>query len=699
MPVTKKKTKRNSKVSKSSSDKILVIVESPSKAKTISKYLGAKYKVIASVGHVRDLPKSKLGIDLDNDFEPQYIAIRGKGSVIKEMRKEAEKAKKTYIATDPDREGEAISWHIAYLLGIDPSSECRIEFHEITKEKVKEAVKKPRAIKSSLVDAQQARRVLDRLVGYEISPLLWRKVRKGLSAGRVQSVALKMICDRESAIKAFVPEEYWNISAEFTKGESFAAKLLEYKGKKIKVQTKEQSDEIVNELSRGEFKVMKLTKRNRSVNPFPPFTTSTMQQEASSRLNFNTRKTMMIAQQLYEGIDVKGRGTTGLITYLRTDSVRVSDVAKEAAYHYISDEFGKEYIGNTKYSNKKKEIQDAHEAIRPSMVSILPSEIKASLTQDQYKLYNLIWVRFIASQMSQAKYSGVSADISNGDYTFRASGSNLIFEGFRKLYKVSDSEKNKMLPPLVEGEKLKADTINAEQLFTQPPARYTEATLVKDLEEKNIGRPSTYAPIVSTLSDRKYIIREKKMLKPTELGFVVNDLMKEYFKEIVDVKFTSNMEDTLDNIEMKSQEWKDVIRDFYGPFEKAIERADKAIEKVKVEDVPTGEMCQVCGKPMVKKMGRFGEFVACSGYPECKNTKTIVQSTGVKCPNCGGDLIVRRSKRGRIFYGCSGYPKCKTVFWNKPVNKKCSKCGSVLLEKKSKNYNFVCSNENCGYNE
>ena len=694
-----KSGKSKAKSPSSKSNKTLVIVESPSKAKTIGKYLGSRYNVIASVGHVRDLPKSKLGIDIDDNFEPQYISIRGKGDLIKSLKKEASKASKVYLATDPDREGEAISWHLAFLLDLDPEEACRIEFNEITKDTIKEAIKHPRKINMGLVDAQQARRVLDRLVGYQISPLLWRKVRKGLSAGRVQSAALKIICDREREIEKFEPKEFWNIIAEFKKGKKFQAKLAEANGKKILVENKAQNDNIIKKLNLGEFIVSDVKEKIRMQKPYPPFTTSSLQQDAGNKLNFNAKKTMMIAQQLYEGVDVKGRGTTGLITYLRTDSVRVSDAAKQAAKELIVSKFGAEYSANNVFSNKKKDIQDAHEAIRPAIIELEPELIKDSLTADQFKLYKLIWNRFMASQMSQSKSNSMQVSIANGIYGFKANGSELLFDGFRRLYNTADDEGAKLLPSLEKDEKLKAESLKGEQSFTQPPARYTEASLVKELEDKDIGRPSTYAPIVSTLTERKYVGREKKALKPTELGFLVNDLMEEYFKDIVDAGFTANMENRLDDVEVGSQKWKDLISEFYGPFKKELDIADSAIEKIVVEDVPTGELCELCGKPMVIKAGRFGDFIACSGYPECKNTKPIIKTIGVKCPNCGKDIVARKSKRGRLFYGCSGYPECKTVFWNKPTNKRCPECNSILLEKKTKNKNFVCSNEKCGYTE
>lgn len=680
--------------------KNLVIVESPSKAKTIGKFLGSRYKVIASVGHVRDLPKSKLGIDIENDFEPQYISIRGKGDVIKELKKEAKNAAKIFLATDPDREGEAISWHLAYLLGIDITTPCRIVFNEITKKTVQAAIKNPRPIDIKLVDAQQARRVLDRLVGYQISPLLWRKVRRGLSAGRVQSAALKIICDRENEIKAFEPEEYWNITANFKKGRKFAAKLIEYKGKKISIADKVQTDGILAELEGKDYIVSKIEEKERTRKPYAPFTTSSMQQEASTKLGFSTKKTMMIAQQLYEGVEIKGKGTVGLVSYIRTDSVRISDEAKAAAKEYITEAFGSEFYSNNFYSNKKKDVQDAHEAIRPSAVELEPDSIKASLTKEQYNLYKLIWSRFLASQMAPARFKNVSAGIANGDYGFRATGSKVEFDGYLKVYSNSkDDDTNKLLPALEQGEVLDLQQLDAEQNFTQPPARYSEATLVKDLEDKDIGRPSTYAPIIATIIERKYVKKEKRALVPTELGFIVTQMMEDYFKEIVDTGFTADMEDKLDDVEVKDIDWKDIIRDYYKILEKELEVADKEIEKVEFEVELTGEVCEKCGKPMAVKHGRFGEFAACTGYPECKNTKPIVKAIDVKCPSCGKDIISKRSRTGRIFYGCSGYPDCQQSFWNRPVDKKCPKCGALLVEKKSKNANFACSNQECDYKE
>ena len=686
--------------------KALVIVESPSKAKTIGKFLGSNYKVVASVGHVRDLPKSKMGINIENNFDPEYISIRGKGDVIKAMRSEAKNASKIYLATDNDREGEAISWHIAFLLGIDEASANRIVFNEITKTAIQQAVKNPRAIDRKLVDAQQARRVLDRLVGYQISPLLWRKVRRGLSAGRVQSAALKIICDREKQIREFIPKEFWTISADLLKQDEaksskpFNAKLWEYKGSKLSVDDQASAEAICRQLEGNSYVVAAVEKKERIRKASAPFTTSSLQQDASNKLGFQTKKTMQIAQQLYEGVDVKGHGTVGLVTYIRTDSVRVSDDARKAAADYIKSIIGAEYLADNRYTNKKKDVQDAHEAIRPSYVELTPDSIKDSLTKDQYQLYRLIWSRFMASQMAPVVYDGVSVDIQNGDYVFRATGSRVRFDGYLRIY-VDNAEENeeKMLPELVVGESLELKTLNSDQNFTQPPARFTEASLVKDLEEKNIGRPSTYAPIIATLLDRRYILREKKSLVPTDLGFVVTELMEKYFTEIVDADFTANLEDKLDDIEVKSLDWKEIVADFYHIFEKELKVAEEEIEKVVIEDELTGELCEKCGKPMARKQGRFGDFIACTFYPECKNTKQIVNTVDAQCQKCGRDIIVRRGKSGRVFYGCSGYPDCDQVFWNKPTSKKCPECSSVLLEKKTKTSSLACSNPECGYKE
>ena len=695
--------------------KTLVIVESPSKAKTIGKFLGSRYKVVASVGHVRDLPKSRLGVDIEDDFEPQYINIRGKGDVIRELKKEAKKSSKVYLATDPDREGEAISWHLAYLLGIEADEPCRIVFNEITKKAIKEAVKNPRPIDLRLVDAQQARRVLDRLVGYQISPLLWKKVRRGLSAGRVQSAALKIICDREQEILDFKPEEYWNIFADFEKDRAFTARLAgeipeadtvsqaQESGngvRRITVSTQEGSDAILEKLNAGSFSVYKVEEKDRTRRAAPPFTTSSLQQDAANKIGFSTRKTMMIAQQLYEGIEIKGSGTVGLVSYIRTDSVRISDEARAAAKEYITEKLGERYYGDNVYTNRKKDVQDAHEAIRPSHVDMEPDSIKDQLTKDQYNLYQLIWKRFMASQMAPAEYKAVNADIRNGGYSFRATGSKLTFDGFLKVYDNSRSEdENRLLPELTAGEVLQPARVWGEQNFTQPPARFTEASLVKDLEEKDIGRPSTYAPIVATLIDRKYIRKEKKSLVPTDLGFTVTGLLSDYFTEIVDAGFTAEMEDRLDDVEAKGIRWKSVIEDFYGGFAKELERANEEIERMEPEVELTGETCELCGKPMAIRHGRFGDFIACTGYPECRNTKPIIRKTGVKCPQCGGDLIEKRSRKGRLFFGCSNYPDCKNTYWNRPVDRKCPECGSLLVEKKTKSHDLECSNRECGYKE
>lgn len=687
--------------------KNLVIVESPSKAKTIGKFLGSKYKVIASVGHLRDLPKSRIGIDIENEFEPQYISIRGKGDIIKELKKEAKKANKVYLATDPDREGEAISWHIANLLNIDLQEECRIVFNEITKTAIQKAIKNPRKIDLKLVDAQQARRVLDRLVGYQISPLLWRKLQRGLSAGRVQSAALRMICDREDAIKEFVADEYWNIVATLSKETSdkkikeknkFDAKLVKISGEKSVVTNEKSAKTIEKELAKGDYKVSSIEKKEKISNPHAPFTTSSLQQEAANKLGFSTKKTMIVAQQLYEGVLIPTRGTLGLLTYIRTDSVRISDEARQSAKNYIIEKFGEQYYAGAVYSNKKKDVQDAHEAIRPSHIDLTPDELYSVISKDQYNLYKLVWNRFIASQMSKAVYDSTAVNIENGKYSFRASGSVVKFDGYLKVYRNENETENKM-PNVEKGDLLSLLNLDLEQCFTQPPPRYTEASLVKDLEEKNIGRPSTYAPIIATLAQRKYITKEKKSILPTDLGFLVTDLMKSYFNEIVDVGFTAQMEDKLDDIEVKDANWKKIIEEFYAIFSKSLKVADEQIEKVEIPDEPTGEICEICGKPMLKKNGRFGAFAACSGYPECKNTKPIVKKIGVSCPKCGKDIIQKKGKSGKIFYGCSGYPDCDQVFWNKPTDKKCPECSSLMVEKKNKKTNFACSNPECGYKE
>ena len=680
----------------------LVIVESPAKAKTISKYLGKNYTVEASMGHVRDLPKSKLGVDIEDNFTPKYITIIGKGELIAKLKKAAKKADKIYLATDPDREGEAISWHLANILKISEDETCRIVFNEITKGAVKESIKGARKINLNLVDAQQARRVLDRLVGYEISPILWKNVKWGLSAGRVQSAALKLICDKEEEIKAFEPKEYWTVDCVLKKErKKFPIKLTKYENKKIEISNENEANKVISDLKENEYRVEKVKKGSRLKNPLPPFTTSTLQQEAAKKLNFITKRTMSIAQALYEGVDVKGFGTVGLITYMRTDSVRISEEAQGRAIEFIKESYGEEYIPEKLRVYKgKKNIQDAHEAIRPSHIEITPEIAKANLTPEQYKLYSLIWKRFIASQMASCALNTNSIDIANGKYTFKASGSTIKFDGFMKVYDYTteDDENDVLLPSLEEGEVLEPSSVEGKQHFTQPPARYTEASFVKLLEEKGIGRPSTYVPTISTLLSREYVIREKKNLIPTELGFIVNNIMSDYFKQIVDVDFTAGMERKLDNIEEGNEEWKKVVGEFFEPLQVAIEKAEKEISKVVIEDKVSDVPCDKCGRMMVIKKGRYGTFLACPGYPECKNAKPIVEELDVPCPKCGGKILAKRSKKGKKFFGCSNYPNCDFVSWNEPIKEPCPKCGSYMTMKFSKtkgNY-AVCSNGECG---
>ena len=680
----------------------LVIVESPAKAKTISKYLGKNYTVEASMGHVRDLPKSKLGVDIEDNFNPKYITIRGKGELIAKLKKAAKKADKIYLATDPDREGEAISWHLANILKISEDDTCRIVFNEITKSAVKESIKEARKINLNLVDAQQARRVLDRLVGYEISPILWKNVKWGLSAGRVQSAALKLICDKEEEIKAFEPKEYWTVDCVLKKErKKFPIKLTKYENKKIEITTEEEAQKIIRELEKNEYRIDKVKKGNRLKNPLPPFTTSTLQQEASKKLNFMTKRTMSIAQALYEGVDVKGYGTVGLITYMRTDSVRISEEAQGKAIDFIKENYGNEYIPEKPRVYKgKKNIQDAHEAIRPSHIEITPEIAKASLSAEQYKLYSLIWKRFIASQMTSCSLNTNSIDIVNGAYSFKASGSTIKFDGFMKVYDYTteDDENDVSLPVLEEGEILLPASVEGKQHFTQPPARYTEASFVKLLEEKGIGRPSTYVPTISTLLSRDYVSREKKNLIPTELGFIVNNIMSDYFKQIVDVDFTADMERKLDYIEEGSEEWKEVVGEFFAPLKVAIDKAEKEISKVVIEDKVSDVPCDKCGRMMVIKRGRYGTFLACPGYPECHNAKPIVEELEVPCPKCGGKILAKRSKKGKKFFGCSNYPNCDFVSWNEPIKEPCSKCGSYMTIKysKTKGKYAICSNTECG---
>ena len=681
--------------------KALVIVESPAKAKTIEKFLGkSHYTVKASVGHVRDLPKSQLGVDIENNFEPKYINIRGKGDVIKELKKEAKKAKKVYLATDPDREGEAISWHLSYILNIDEDEKCRIEFNEITKGAIKNAIKNPRNIDLNLVDAQQARRVLDRLLGYQISPILWQKVRKGLSAGRVQSVTTKLICEREEEIKSFIPKEYWTIELVVLNkdGEEFTLKFYGEDGKKIDLENEAQVNKILDIINNAELTVRKIESKSRRKSAPKPFTTSVLQQDAANKLNFTTKKTMMVAQELYEGIDIKGEGTVGLISYIRTDSKRISEEAREKAKDYIVDSIGQNYYkDHTKDSKGKKEkkVQDAHEAIRPTSVERTPDSIKDSLSKDQYKLYNLIWRRFVASQMEDSIFDVLNVECNVENLVFKATGSKLKFDGYTKIYNFTDRE-DKILPSLSEGESLKIQKQDPQQHFTSPPPRYTEASLVKTLEELGIGRPSTYAPTITTILNREYVEKEGTSLLPTELGIIVTKILDENFHKFMEVDFTADMESQLDQIEEGNAEWKHVVEEFYSPLEEAIKTALENIEKVNMDE-ETDEICELCGSNMVIKYGRFGKFMACKNYPECKNTKPIVNKIGVKCPKCKeGDIIMRKSKKKKVFYGCSNYPECDFVAWNNPVEEPCEECGSYMYEKYSKSgTKIVCSNKDC----
>lgn len=669
----------------------LVIVESPAKAKTIERYLGKKYKVKASMGHVRDLPKSQTGVDVENNYEPKYITIRGKGPVLKELKTAAKKAKKIYLAADPDREGEAIAWHLAHSLDMDIDSKCRVVFNEITKDAIKESFKHPRAINMDLVDAQQARRMLDRLVGYNISPLLWKKVKKGLSAGRVQSIAVRLILDREKEINKFEPEEYWSIDGEFVKGKStFDASFFALNGKKFELKSEEDVQSVLKELKNNEFEVTDVTKKERKRNPAVPFTTSSLQQEAARKLNFRAKKTMMLAQQLYEGIDLGKEGTIGLITYMRTDSTRVSEVAQSEAVDYITNQYGKEYLPASKRKEKKNaNAQDAHEAIRPTSILREPNSLKEHLSRDQLRLYRLIWERFTASQMAPAIMDTMSVDLINGQVTFRANGSKIKFPGFMKVYVEGTDdqteEKSNMLPNLKVGDKVVKKDIEPKQHFTQPPPRYTEARLVKTLEELGIGRPSTFAPTLDTIQKRGYVTLDNKRFVPTELGEVVSVLLMEFFPEILDVEFTAKMEQDLDYIEEGKENWVKIIDEFYQGFEKRLEVAEKEMQEIEIKDEPAGEDCEQCGSPMVYKMGRYGKFMACSNFPECRNTKAIVKEIGVKCPTCKeGNIIERKSKKRRIFYGCDRYPECEFISWDKPIARSCPKCESLLVEKKLK---------------
>ncbi len=651
----------------------LIIVESPAKANTIKKFLGGNTKVVASMGHIRDLPKSKLGVNVDNDFEPEYINIRGKGDLIKSLKKDAKNAKKIYLATDPDREGEAIAWHLAYILNEDKAKIQRVTFNEITKSAVQKAIKEPRKIDLNTVDAQQARRVLDRIVGYKMSPVLWKKVKRGLSAGRVQSVAVKLIVDREEEIEKFIPEEYWNIFVNLLEAKSkkvFEAKFYGKNGKKQEIHSKEQVDEILKVIEQAKYIVDEVKKSEKKRTPAPPFTTSTMQQEASRKLGFTLKKTMSVAQGLYEGVKLSDRGYVGLITYMRTDSTRISEDARTAAKAYVLKTYGEEYYEN-RYYKTSKDAQDAHEAIRPTYIDINPEDIKEELTKDQYKLYKLIYNRFIASQMSAAIYDTVSANISANEYNFKASGQNLRFKGFMTLYvegtDTDEKQEERTLPELEKGQEVKKKEINPKQSFTEPPARYTEATLVKALEEKGIGRPSTYSPTITTILDRRYIEKDKKQLVPTELGKIVNKLLTENFKDIVNVEFTAKIEDEFDEIAEGKEEWKDMIREFYGPFKANVDKVEKELEHVKLEDEVSDVVCDKCGRMMVYKYGRYGKFLACPGYPECKNAKPIIETIDVPCPKCGAKVQVRKTKRKRNYYICENNPEsCDYISWNKP---------------------------------
>ena len=683
--------------------KYLVIVESPAKVKTIKKFLGKNYEVMASNGHVRDLPKSQLGFSPENDFEPKYITIRGKGEILAKLRKEVKKADKIYLATDPDREGEAISWHLTKALKLDDKDVSRISFNEITKTAVKASLKTPREIDMDLVDAQQARRMLDRMVGYRISPLLWAKVKRGLSAGRVQSVALRIVCDREEEIDAFIPEEYWSLEASLLpEGEKkpITAKLLDKGGEKFEISSEEQMNQVLAELKGKEFKVRDMKKGERTKKAPLPFTTSTLQQEASKALNFPISKTMRIAQQLYEGVDIKGQGTVGIITYLRTDSVRISEEADEAARAFISESYGEEYLSDGEGSKKSNaKIQDAHEAIRPTDINRIPSEIKESLSRDQFRLYQLIWKRFAASRMANAKYETTTVNIAAGDYTFRVSTSKVAFDGFMLAYTEADDEKQEkqvLLKSIDKDTKLKLEEFDPKQHFTQPPAHYTEASLVKTLEELGIGRPSTYSPTITTIIARRYITKENKNLYVTEIGSVVNSIMMHSFPSIVDVSFTANMESLLDGVAEGKVRWKTIIENFYPDLEEAVEAAEKDLEKITIEDEVTDEICEVCGRNMVIKYGPHGKFLACPGFPECRNTKPYYEKIGVACPKCGKDVVIKMTRKGRRYYGCIDYPECDFMSWGRPVEKKCPRCGGYMVEKGNK---LACADEHCGYTE
>ena len=684
----------------------LVIVESPAKAKTIKKYLGGNYEVIASMGHVRDLPKARLSVDIKKKFAPKYEIIKGKEKLVEELKDLAEKSDKIYLATDPDREGEAISWHLAYILGLPLDDNNRVEFNEITKNGVTNGMAHPRSINIDLVNAQQARRILDRLVGYKLSPFISQKIRRGLSAGRVQSVAVRIIVDREEEIRKFKPEDYWTVAAKFIpKGsrKSFSASLYSDANGKIKIENQEQAEKIEQDLADAEYMITKVKHGTRRKTPAPPFITSTLQQEASRKLGFQSRRTMKVAQELYEGVDIEGMGATGLITYMRTDSLRISDIAKEEAAQYILNRFGEKFLpAKPRVFKTKSNAQDGHEAIRPSMPSLAPEDVKASLTSDQFKLYNLIWNRFMASQMSDCIQKTTQAEISAKEYIFKASGYYVDFEGFTTLYvesKDTEEEKSTQLPPLEKDMPVKCKELKKNQHFTQPPARYTEASLIKALEEYGIGRPSTYAATITTITSREYVKREAKTLYPTELGEVMTNLMKERFPKIVNYKFTAQMEENLDEVEHGKEEWVELLDEFYSDFDKTLKKAKEEMEGVKLQlkEDQTDIICDKCGRQMVVKVGRYGKFIACPGYPECKNVLKFVEKTGVKCPKCNGDVIVKHTKKKRVFYGCSNYPECDFVSWNEPVNERCPQCGGILFKKKGKKPKLYCATEGCGF--
>ncbi len=684
----------------------LVIVESPHKAKTIGKYLGKDYVVVASAGHIRDLPKSKLGVDVEHDFAPLYENKKDKANLIKELKKDAKKADTVYLATDPDREGEAISWHLAYVLGINPEEPVRVTFSEITKSGIETGMSAPRTLDMDLINAQQARRILDRIVGYKLSPFLWKKVRRGLSAGRVQSVAVRLIVDREREIESFIPQEYWSIDAKLLASSGkkpFPAKLHEVNGEKVKLATKEETDKILAMLENGDFVISKIKNSSRKKTPAPPFTTSTLQQEASRKLSFNARRTMKAAQELYEGVELPELGAIGLITYMRTDSLRVSDEAKAAAAELIEKTYGKQYLpAKPRVYKTKSNAQDAHEAIRPSTISITPESVKGALTTDQYKLYKLIWERFMASQMENAVLDTKAVDIECNGCLFKANGYTVKFDGFTALYEESKDESEEeggALPGLTVGEKLKVKDLSGNQHFTQPPPRYTEASLIKTFEENGIGRPSTYAPTIATILDRHYVEREAKQLKPTSLGIAITELMSDHFENIVDTKFTAQMETELDKIEDGKADWVDILRKFYTGFDKMLTKAEQDMEgkRIKIPDEPTDVICEQCGKPMVIKIGPYGKFLGCSGFPECKNTKRIVNEAGGNCPNCGGKMLAKKSKKGKPFFGCENYKDCNYMTWDTPIADICPKCGKTMFKKAGKAGQVYCAAENCGY--